>query len=96
MDPRFIQKLENTRSLADIPFTINSGFRCVTHNKSVGGVVGSAHTTGRAVDIACYNSHSRFVVISAGLKFFQRVGIGQWFVHFDDDLAKVPQVIWLY
>ena len=33
------------------PAIISSGTRCVKHNKAVGGVAGSYHTTGNAIDI---------------------------------------------
>lgn len=33
------------------PAIISSGTRCVKHNKEVGGVAGSYHTTGNAIDI---------------------------------------------
>ena len=33
------------------PTIITSGTRCVKHNKAVGGVAGSYHTTGNAIDI---------------------------------------------
>lgn len=33
------------------PATITSGTRCTKHNKEVGGVAGSYHTTGNAIDI---------------------------------------------
>ena len=34
------------------PVKINSGFRCMMHNKSVGGSLSSYHTKGMAIDIA--------------------------------------------
>ena len=33
---------------------VTSGFRCVTHDKSVGGSGTGQHTIGRAADICCY------------------------------------------
>ena len=33
------------------PAIISSGTRCVKHNKAIGGVAGSYHTTGNAIDI---------------------------------------------
>lgn len=37
------------------PIIINSGYRCPTLNKAVGGHPQSAHMTGRAADIRCIN-----------------------------------------
>lgn len=35
--------------------TINSGYRCKTHNSSVGGKSNSQHLLGNAADISCSN-----------------------------------------
>jgi len=52
MNAMFISMLNKARSIAGIPFYINSGYRTPAHNKKVGGVPGSAHTKGLAADIA--------------------------------------------
>lgn len=36
-----------------MPLTINSGYRCETHNRAVGGKPNSEHTKGKAADITC-------------------------------------------
>lgn len=50
-----VQKLANQlqylRNLADKPIKINSAYRCVKHNKSIGGSVNSQHIQGKASDI---------------------------------------------
>lgn len=43
--------LGKIRSLVESPIFINSGYRCPTHNKKVGGVPNSWHTQGVAADI---------------------------------------------
>lgn len=43
------------RNHFNMPFTPNSGYRSVAHNKSVGGSSKSNHTYGRAVDIPAKN-----------------------------------------
>lgn len=35
--------------------SINSGYRCKTHNAAVGGVSNSQHVKGNAADISCSN-----------------------------------------
>ncbi len=45
--------LEGVRTLLGAPITINSGYRSPMLNKAVGGVVGSQHTKGQAVDFGC-------------------------------------------
>ena len=45
--------LEDLRSKYGSPIVINSGYRSEAVNKAVGGVKGSNHLTGCAVDIRC-------------------------------------------
>lgn len=76
---------------------INSGYRCEKHNKEVGGVVGSSHRKGLAVDIRCDHSSYRFSLIRALIGAgFKRIGIGEDFIHCDLDLEKPQNVIWDY
>ena len=51
--PRTNHSFHLFRQHVNYPLTISSGFRCKTHNKKVGGVENSKHTTGMAVDIIC-------------------------------------------
>lgn len=51
VDPKLVQYLQNIRDHFGKPLNISSGYRCATHNKSVGGAVGSRHTKGQAADI---------------------------------------------
>lgn len=97
MQKSTLKLLEKTRELANIPFLITSGFRTVAHNKLVGGVEGSSHTKGYAVDIWCKNSSDRFKIIQAALQCgFNRIGISGLFIHLDNDTKKVKNVIWTY
>ena len=76
--------------------TITSGYRCASHNEEVGGVPGSAHTTGQAVDIACSNSSDRYRLMRILTKYFGRVGIASSFIHVDVDITKPQDVLWTY
>ena len=49
MDSLFIKRLDELREKVG-PIQINSGFRCLTHNKNVGGHKNSWHTKGTASD----------------------------------------------
>lgn len=49
--PELIRKLELIREHFDVPVTINSGYRCPTHNRNCGGAIGSQHLRGTAADI---------------------------------------------
>lgn len=46
------QALEALRVKVGKPVTINSGYRCPTRNRAVGGAKGSQHLVGGAVDVA--------------------------------------------
>ena len=97
MDREFLSKLDQARSLCDIPFRITSGYRTEDHNRKVKGVLGSSHTKGLAADIACTNSAARHIIVSALLKVgLNRIGIADTFIHVDRDPSKVANVIWTY
>lgn len=51
IDSNLIEYLQQIRSHFNSSVTINSGYRCSTHNKKVGGVSNSQHLTGSAADI---------------------------------------------
>lgn len=51
IDLRVVKVLEDIRQhFGDKPVIVTSGCRCPKHNKSVGGVQGSRHVAGKAVD----------------------------------------------
>lgn len=89
--------LDEAREVAGIPFVINSGYRTEKHNADVGGVQGSSHTKGYAIDVACSSSFNRFKIINAALQVgFTRIGVSESFVHLDNDPGKAQTVIWTY
>ena len=45
------------RQFMGIPLKVNSGYRCQSHNKNVGGSEESRHTSGSAVDIDYTDLH---------------------------------------
>ena len=103
MDSDFLQKLDNARQIAGIPFKINSGYRTQEHHNSIYKKLGkeptkSAHLIGKAADIHCTDSKSRFVIISALLDAgISRVGISSTFIHCDiAEKGKTQNVIWTY
>ena len=84
-------------SLGSPVLHLTSGYRTKSHNKKVGGVKSSSHTKGLAVDIACVDSRSRFIIINALEEVgFNRLGIGKTFIHCDIDIDKPKNVYWLY
>lgn len=97
LDLDFISMLDEARHIADIPFIINSGYRCPVHNKAVGSKPTSSHIKGCAVDIKVGGSRPRAKILSSLMKVgFNRIGIGKDFIHVDNDKDKPSQVIWLY
>lgn len=95
--PALPLKLEVMRQLYGRPIAVNSGVRCPTHNKAVGGVPGSAHETGEAADLHCSGSRDRMSLVQACLKAgIRRVGIAKTFVHVDVSRKHDVDVIWLY
>lgn len=52
IDEKLVEYLQKIREHFGKPVTINSGYRCETHNRNVGGASGSRHKKGQAADIA--------------------------------------------
>jgi uncharacterized protein YcbK (DUF882 family) len=96
MSEQFVMALDMARKDSGTSFVIASGYRCHSHNSSVGGVRDSAHTTGLAVDIATFGSEHRMKVMKAVMKYFNRIGVHRSFIHVDLDPAKPANVVWLY
>lgn len=104
MQSSTLQMLDDARSIAGIPFKINSGFRTKSHNAYVGGKMpdengqgGSSHLYGYAVDISVTNSSQRATVLNALIKAgFRRIGIAKTFIHADNDPEKSQDVYWVY
>jgi uncharacterized protein YcbK (DUF882 family) len=97
MDADFLQMLDDARERAGVPFIINSGYRTVKQNNAVGGVSNSSHIRGYAADIVCTASRNRFHIVRALISVgFDRIGIGETFIHVDNDPNKADDVIWHY
>lgn len=96
MSQLLLDKLNMARASAGCAFKINSGYRCHSMNRAVGGATTSAHTTGMAVDIHCIDSVKRFRIVEACLPYFNRIGIAKDFIHVDVDHTKPGAVIWVY
>jgi uncharacterized protein YcbK (DUF882 family) len=78
-------RLNHLRMAINRPIYINSGYRCPEENKRVGGVAGSYHLLGMAVDI-----HVKDLLLYDLLTFAQEIdfnGIGYYekkdFLHLD-------------
>jgi len=97
MRDEFLERLDMAREISGVPFRINSGMRSYDHNIKVGGTPNSSHLIGWAADISATSSNRRFLIVQALMEVgFNRIGIGDTFVHVDCDPDKVENCIWLY
>ena len=96
MDANFLHKLDKARSIAGLPFKINSAYRSPEHPLSIKNP-SSSHIKGLAADISAKDSRTRFIIVDALIKAgFNRIGIADTFIHVDMDLDKSNKVIWTY
>ena len=94
MDKDFMKRLNRARRIAGIPFVLNCAYRSKEWDISKGRTGNSYHTLGRAVDIRCLDSLSRFVMVRALLSAgFHGIGIANTYIHVDD---RANQVLYLY
>lgn len=94
MDALFLSQLDRARDYADIPFPINSGYRCQKHNQEVGST-SQNHTSGKAADIKCLYGPDRLKMVMGMIRAgFRRIGIRKDFIHVDS--VNEIESIWLY
>lgn len=97
MSQELMNKLDEARAKAGIPFVLNCAYRSSAWDKKLGRSGNSAHTRGKAVDIRCSTSANRFKVVKALLEVgFKRIGIGKTFIHADVDSSLPSPVIFDY
>ena len=96
LKPELVQKLVKARGIAGIPFFLTSVYRTPEHNKKVGGVEDSSHTTGLAVDILIKDGVSGgkilLALVEAGFKRFGFYQDGH--LHTDIDDSKPKPCYW--
>lgn len=91
-----LARLDRAREIAGVPFVLTSAYRSPESDRLKGRSGRGAHTLGRAFDIACRDSLTRYkIVFGAIAAGFTRIGIGSTFVHMDDSDISGPS-IWLY
>lgn len=99
MTDESLEMLDKARDLAGVPFKVNRGISCPTHNAMIGGSETSSHLPDRACafDIAAEHSSDRYRIVEGAIAAgFRRIGIGRTFIHMDTDDTKSDQLIWLY
>ena len=70
------------RAMGAKPLTINSGFRCNTHNRSIGSKDTSQHPRGMACDISGKDKDIEQMANTAA-NFFNKVIVYVWGIHVD-------------
>ena len=94
LSPDLLTRINHLRIIINRPIYINSGYRCKEENQRVGGVPGSYHLLGMAVDI-----HVKDILLSDLLIYAQGIGfngIGNYekknFLHLD--IRPGPNYFW--
>jgi len=97
MREEFLEKLDQAREIAGVPFRINSGMRSHDWNYKCGGSPSSSHLIGWAADISATTSNRRYIVVKALMEVgINRIGIADTFIHGDMYPDKVANWTWLY
>lgn len=99
IDELLVRRLQDLRDLLGTPIHINSGFRCVEHNRMVGGAEHSLHLAGMAADLSFFHVplwvayEAVKQVVPWGTPACGCGGLGlypdRWFIHLD--VAKVTR-----
>ena len=97
MDDNFLRTLDKVREYAGIPLVLTCAYRSKEWDLAKGRNGNSAHTRGKAVDIRCNTSVTRWKIVRAAIDAgIRRIGIGSNFVHLDNDDTLPQCVMWHY
>ena len=85
VDAELLKVLEDIRRHFNRPVNVNSGYRCITHNRRSGGKDSSQHLLGKAADIEVSGVSPGDVRDYLYHKYPDRYGIGAYldFTHID-------------
>lgn len=87
LDPDFYKALQRLAREVEFPLHVSSGHRPDD--------LASAHSTGKAVDIAVSNASDRFDLLEAAFRLgFTRIGVYDKHIHLDLDLTRPRAVCW--
>ena len=84
-EERLVRTADRLRTYFDAPVLVSSGVRCQTHNANVGGVAGSRHLTGKAMDFRVEGKPSAEVLnyVNRQPEIRYAYAIDSCFVHMD-------------
>lgn len=85
VDRDLVVALQFLRDKVDAPLHINSGFRCITHNREAESRDTSQHPLGRAADVRVPNGMTvdEFYEAADSIPAFQGIGQYDWGLHLD-------------
>lgn len=93
--PQLVDMLDAAVDAAGVQIVITSGYRSPEHNTAVGGVSGSSHEKGLAVDVRAPNDeYGKQVAFGLGQAGFIRAGFYDKHIHVDIDLEKPHPAKW--
>ena len=79
-----LDRLQTFRDILGVPFTPNSAYRSISHNKAIGGSPNSQHCYGKAFDIPIKGKmHREAIKKVAHVVGFKGIGDYDNFVHID-------------
>lgn len=96
IDDKLVEYVQKIRDHFDMPVIINSGYRCPTHNKRIGGATNSYHARGMAADIVVKGIAPAEVAKYAESIGIKGIGLYEtekdgYFVHVD---ARATKAFW--
>lgn len=95
MCAEFLQKLDNLRHDAGIPFVVTSGYRSPTHPEESKKTHPGTHSQGIAADIRITNGGDLYTILKLALEHgFTGIGIAKTFIHLDT--RGTTPVVWTY
>lgn len=93
--PLLIWALEELRAVLGKPVRINSGYRCQSHNRAIGGAENSLHMAGHAADIAVRGmSGDALLPVAQSIPWLVGFGIGTNYLHVD--IGPGRRRVWRY
>ncbi len=92
---KLVDMLQDVRDEIGYPLKITSACRCISHNESVGGILDSSHLPGDAVDINCFHSAHRMMLLPVLCRTFRRIIVYETFIHVDIDPTKDQDILCL-
>ncbi len=96
VSPELVNALQRLRQAVGVPIRINSGVRCIAHNKAVGGAANSQHLLGLAADISAPGVSLRDLYDHAELVGFQGLGVAEHGNYLHVDVREGPRARWSY